>query len=237
MNETTVEHLDSAQRRALSMLGALARSAQPGLELRDLMVAAGALLVPHGFERWAERPVVRIGGESAWKPAAACARLTAGCTLTLRLQPAVGPLRAHVGATVVVGAPETAIVTAARDCTRALCGYASGLKCVGELFIYARTWALTHDLQLLDRRSIGHALPVTPDPAEGLAGRLRSAGWLRRNQIHILNPRRLTGPWVIGPTLAGGDTSAAFIEVILVQPGLRRILGRNGLEQVGTLPG
>lgn len=239
MDELIVERFDSAQRRAISMLGSLTRQAEPGMGARDLTAMAGDLLGSHDFERWLRPPAVRIalpGAQwPAWRPGSQPTRLGPGSALTLRLQPAAGLVSAHVGATVIVGAPETAIVAAARDCTRALCGYASGLKCVGELFIYARTWALTHGQELADRRSIGHALPVEPAPGEGLAARLRSAAWLRRNQVHILNPRRLSGLWVIAPTLAMGGASASFHEVVLIQPGLRRVLGRDDLDQVGSL--
>jgi hypothetical protein len=233
MDDPTVELLDTAQRRAFSLLAALAERAEPGMGSRDLLAAADELLAPWGFDRWASPPAVCLGRAARWPGSHGRVRLVTGDTLTLRLEPAAGDLRAHVGASLIVGAPPTALVAAARDCTRALCGYASSLKCVGELFIYARTWALTHGFELADKGHIGRALP---QPG-GLAVRLRSAGWLRRNQVHVLNPRRLTGPWVIGPTLVEGATTASFHEVVLVRPGLRRVLGRDGVEQVGTLLG
>jgi hypothetical protein len=60
------------------------------------------------------------------------------------------------------------------------------------------------------------------------------ATWLRRYQIHFLNPRRLVGMWAVGPQVTDGDAGARFREVVLMGPGTRRILGRESFEEIGT---
>lgn len=239
MDEQIVELFDTAQRRAISMLGEVLRGVEPGMGARDVKASAADLLGKHGFNAWFRPPEVWIGPPATEarprRPAFGYARLERGCSLTIAMGPATREACGDVCGTIVLGAPDSALIEAARDCTRAVCGYASGLKCVGELFIYADTWALNHGLQLQDTRSIGHALlPPEGRLASSFPHSTRIATWLRRHQIHTLNPRRLSGLWVLGPALSSGCGAVRFREVVLIQPGHRRILGRSGLDEIGV---
>ncbi|MEL6346691.1 MAG: hypothetical protein AAFV53_26495, partial [Myxococcota bacterium] len=131
---------------------------------------------------------------------------------------------------------EPAVVKEARDLCRATCGFASRYKCVGELFVFAQSWANNRRLKLGARRSIGHAC----FPREGLA----AAAWpraarmsihLRRNQIQWFNPRRMAGIYAVNPPIIVGDRVAAFEEMVFINGDSRLVIGRDSFDEIGTL--
>jgi hypothetical protein len=157
--------------------------------------------------------------------------------VVLDFGPALGEAYADVGTTVAFGVEEPAVVSVARECARATCGYASHWKTVGELLVFAKAWATNHRQSLGSTRSIGHAIL----PKEGLLAvnyprSAHAATWLRRHQIRFLNPAKLEGAWAIRPMVTDGTHGAAFEEMIWVSPEGTRILGRDGLADIGSLP-
>ena len=60
--------------------------------------------------------------------------------------------------------------------------------------------------------------------------------WLRRHQIRFLNPARLEGAWAVRPMLTDGTHGAAFGEVIYVSGETKKVLGRDSIAEIGTLP-
>jgi Xaa-Pro aminopeptidase len=238
MHEQHIAHFDDAQRRCIALLSRLKGRLAPGLSERAIARMADELREPFGFSSWFYPPEVQIGASTTragvWRPPSTQVRLHPGDLVMIALGPSDGRACGDVCATFHFGEGEPSVVEQARACTRAVCGYASGLKCVGELFIYARTWALNHQLELANPRSIGHAvLPPFGRLARGYPRSAHMATWLRRHQIHFLNPRRLGGVWGIGPQLVGGDRGARFRELVLVTPEGRRLLGRDSFEQLG----
>ncbi len=239
MDEQLTARFEHAQRRTIALVSELLRHLEPGMSEHDIAQRAAALLPDHGFDGWFYPPEVQIGASTAragiWRPPSARNRLHVGDTVMIALGPSDGQASGDIGLTRTFGEPDSRLVTLARDCTRASCGYASGLKCIGELFIYARTWAANHQLSLANPRSIGHALlPPTGRLATGYPRSAHMATWLRRHQVHFLNPRRLWGMWALGPQLTDQHAGARFREVVLVGPGTRKILGRDSLDEVGV---
>jgi hypothetical protein len=238
MQEQHLARFDDAQRRAIALLSQLRAQLEPGLSERDVAQRAEASLAAFGFDSWFYPPEVQIAENTAragiWRPPSPRRRLHQGDLIMIALGPSDGEACGDVCATFDYGEPETPVVGLARDCTRAVCGYASGLKCVGELFIYARTWALNHRAELANPRSIGHAvLPPTGRLSRGYPRTAHMATWLRRHQIHFLNPRRLGGVWGIGPQLSSDGRGARFRELVLVTPDGRRLLGRDSFDELG----
>ncbi len=239
MEEQLIARFDDAQRRTIALTGELLRRLEPGMSERDISRIALDLRGAYGFDGWFYPPEIQIGTNTTragiWRPPSARARLHRGDTVMLAIGPSDGRASGDISVTKTFDGQDDGLAQRARDCTLATCGYASGLKCVGELFIYARTWAANHQLSLANPRSIGHALlPAEGRLASGYPRSAHMATWLRRYQIHFLNPRRLTGMWAIGPQLVGTHSGARFREVVLITPGARRLLGRDSFDQLGN---
>ncbi|MBN1335887.1 MAG: M24 family metallopeptidase [Deltaproteobacteria bacterium] len=231
---------DDAQRRGIALLGACLARLQPGMSNRDVRVLAGDLLAVHGFEGWGSPPDIRVGPRT--RSGFLAGRLTPAVLLeddlvTLALNPWSDRAMADVAATVHLGGVEPPLLDLARTCTRATCGYATRHKCVGELFVFARSWAANHRLSLVGR-SVGHAL-LAPEGAlaQGWPRSARLAAWLQHHQAHFLNSERVRGLWAIGPRLADASRGALFREVIVVRDDVHRVLGRDDLASVGTFEG
>ncbi len=238
MDEQLIARFDDAQRRTIALTSRLLERLEVGLSERDIALRAQELLPQHGFDGWFYPPEIQIGSNTTragiWRPPSTRKRLHRGDTIMIALGPSDGLAAGDICTTRIFDGPDDELVEAARDCSRATSGYASSLKCVGELFIYARTWASTHRLGLANPRSIGHAL-LAPQGriASGYPRSAHVATWLRRYQIHFLNPRRLSGMWAIGPQLMSDRAGARFREVVLIEPGVRRLLGRDSFDELG----
>ena len=150
------------------------------------------------------------------------------------VDPLDGRLQGHEGGRI---ANESQLVGQAREVLRATCGYASRWKTVGELFIFARAWANNRRLQLAARHSIGHdVLPPRGPLRLGYPHSAHTLTRLRRHQVHVLNPRRLHGAVAIRPPVTDGERVAAFEEIVWVDGDRKRVLGREHLDEIGTLP-
>lgn len=238
MDEQLIERFDDAQRRTIALVRVLIGRLEAGMSERDIGRLAVGLLSEHGFDSWFYPPEIQLGRGTTragiWRLPSTRARLHVGDTVMLAVGPSDGQSAGDISTTIGFGTHQDPLIGLARDCARATCGYASGLKCVGELFIYARSWAANHQLSLANPRSIGHALlPPTGRLATGYPRSAHMATWLRRHQIHFLNPRRLSGMWAVGPQLTGATSGARFREVVLIAPGVRRLLGRDSFDELG----
>jgi hypothetical protein len=237
MDPRLLDRFDDAQRRSIALTSKLLEGLRGGMSERSVARIATDLLPDFGFDRWFYPPEIQIGANTIragiWRPPSGSKRLRQGDPIMVALGPSDGQASGDVCATVTFGEPDSELIEASRDCTRATCGYASELKCVGELFIYARTWAANHRATLANPRSIGHALLPPDGRFPGYPRSAHMATWLRRYQVHFLNPRRLEGLWALGPQLSDQRSGARFREVVYVGPDTRRILGREGLDEIG----
>ncbi len=240
MDPALVDGFDDAQRRGFALLREVVGLLEAGMSEADVADVAEQRASAHGFGTWFHPPEVQIGvriaKHSHWNRPSTKVSLSPGELISIDLGPADGDVYADVGTTHAFDAEEPRVVGVARECTRAISGYASQWKTVGELFVYARAWAINHRMALGSKRSIGHAIL-------GKEG-LRQLDWprsahtatlLRRHQVHFFNPERIDGIWALRPLIREGDVGAAFEEMIYIHGDDRRVLGRSGVQEAGTI--
>lgn len=232
-----IARFDDAQRRAFALLGDVVRRLEPGMSERDVFELAETRLQPNGFETWYHPPEVGIGRSGGWWPASARRTLTPGDLVTLDVGPAVGDAYGDAGVTVCFGGNEPPqALAAARACLQACCGYSSRWKTIGEIYIFAKAWAVNRRMALVNRRAIGHRLV----PREGWV----RTGWPRsahlatllgRNRMHRLNPVRMDGLFAIRPEISVDGQTASFEEVVYVHEDTHVVLGRDSMDEIGTI--
>jgi hypothetical protein len=188
------------------------------------------------FTGWFHRPEVHIDRRSGGRRGGSGNRLAPGSVVQIDLAPATTDAFGDFGHSFTFQGREHPAVAEARSACRATCGFASRFKCVGELFVFAQSWANNHRVELGARHTIGHACL----PREGLA----TAAWplgarmairLRRNQIQWYNPRRMAGVYAVNPPIICQDRVVAFEEMIFVDGEQKLILGRDHIDEIGTL--
>lgn len=240
MDPALIDGFDDAQRRGFALLREVVGLLEPGMSEADIADVAEQRAAAHGFGTWFHPPEVQVGQRIArhshWNRPSKKTSLTAGELVSIDLGPADGDVYADVGTTTAFRGDDPKVLTVARECTRAITGYANQWKTVGELFVYARAWANNHRMELASKRSIGHAIL----PKEGLLSfdwprSAHTATLLRRHQVHFFNPERLDGIWALRPLVRDGDLAASFEELIYVGGEERRVLGRDCVEDAGTL--
>ncbi len=244
MDQAVLAAFDDAQRRGLALLKDVLDQLSEGMTEVELADAARDLAPNRGFSKWFHPPEVLFGERTAsnavWKTPSAKSRLRRGELVTVLLGPSDSEAYADVGLTRVFDLAEAAspppVLSVAREAVRATAGFASQWKTVGELYIYARAWAVNHRMDLVHERSIGHAiLPRDGLLAAGFPMSAHSTTWLRRYQVHRLNPNRVSGMWALRPQIADGKAAAQFAEIIYVDGPDKRILGRDDISEVGTV--
>jgi hypothetical protein len=232
---------DDAQRRSFSLLGDVVRRLEAGMSERDIFELAETRLQPNGFSAWYHPPEVRVRRRTqpVWPFPSSRRTLAVGDLVTLDVAPAEGEAYGDAGYTLAFGATdEPKVVRVARECLKGCCGYASRWKTSGEIFVFARAWAVNHRMELGNRRSVGHrVLPAEGWVRTGFPRSAHAATLLGRNRLHRLNPVRLDGMFAVRPEVVDKERSASFEEVVYVHEDMRVVLGRDGLHEVGTLPG
>lgn len=237
LDAETLEAFDQAQRKTFRILADGVAQLREGQSEKDVEESLRNIAGDYGFTEWFHPPHARFGGPVSW-PSRARSRavLTPGTLVELDVGPATDQAYGDGGVALAFGAAEPAEVASARELCRATCGFASRWKTVGELYVYARAWANNRRLSLGDAKAVGHVCLGR----EGLIDSLwpqgaRAATVLRRNQIQYYNPRRLLGLYAVRPRLVVGDVALAFEEMIYVDGDVRRIIGRDSIDQIGTL--
>jgi len=232
-----------AQLRAQRLLAEVVGRLESGMSERDVRDLALEQGEAQGVVAWFRPPVVRIGAPPAvqWsdRPRAGV-HLEPGAVIELELAPATQAAFGDAGLSLAFGvepgsADEPGIVRESRELCRAVCGFASRWKCVGELFVFAEAWATNHRARLGGSHSVGFS---ALSPAQAWGGQWPRGAWaaslLRRNQVQYFNPRRMHGIYALRPRLVRDGQGAAFAELVYVTPEDKEILGRASLEQVGT---
>lgn len=233
----TLEAFDSAQRSAIRILGDAIGRLTEGQSEVDVVALLTQVAGDHGFHQWFHEPHVRFGGGFSRIYRASGERvLRPGTLVEIDLGPANDTAYGDVGVALAWGtAEEPRLVSEARDLCRAVCGFASRWKTVGELFVFASGWTNNHRRSLGDSKAVGHVCL----PREGLVDMAwptaaHAATLLRRNQVQWYNPRRMAGAYAIRPRLVHGDLSLAFEEMIYVDGDVKRVLGRDSAADIGT---
>ncbi len=216
---------------------------EAGQSERDIFELAETRLADHGFTGWYHPPEVRVrpfGPGSLIKRASAERTLKPGDLVSIDLGPSDGSAYGDFGTTVTFAPAydgEPAVLSVARDCVKASCGYASRWKTSGEIAIFAQAWAVNHRMTLANIQSVGHQVLMKEGwLVLGFPRSAHAATRLRRNQMHRLNPTRLSGMYALRPELDDNGHRASFEELIYVDGDQKGVLGRGGLDEVGTLP-
>ncbi len=235
-----IRAFDDAQRRAIAMLQDIRERLEAGMSERDIVELAETRLETHGFDRWFHPPEVRVGPDAGRsrivKRASAGRKLEPGGLVAIDIGPATADAYGDIGFTLCFGGEEPAVVDVARECVRACVGYASRWKTVGEIWIFARAWAVNNRMELATEGAVGHrVLPKEGLLAAGFPRSAHAATHLRSNRIHRLHPVRMKGMFAIRPAIADGKGySAAFEEMVWIQDEHRKILGRDSAAEIGA---
>ena len=154
-----VARFDDAQRRTIGYARDVFRRLEAGMSERDIYELIETRREAHGFTSWYHHPEVRVGGHPfgglPWPSARR--RLTAGGLVSLDLAPADPTAYGDFAYTMsFAGSTEPPVVEVARTCVRAVCGYASKHKTIGELYVFAQAWAVNRRMTLANRTAVGH---------------------------------------------------------------------------------
>lgn len=234
---TPLADFEEAQTRAIDLIRRVRASAEIGQSERDLAALAQREARERGFQGFLRPPRVVFGAprsSTPWARPRTSPRLETGMVVELELNPHDERAFGHVGISFALGeAPP--IVQQARELCRAVLGYASRWKCVGELFVFAEAWANNRRGDLGGQDAIGYRAmgPAECGPLPWPQG-ARAWAMLRRNQVQYYNHRRMNGLYLLRPRASLGGQGALFAEMIWVTPDEKRILGRAGLETIGA---
>jgi len=232
-----IQAFEHAQSLTIQLTRAVVDSLEEGMSELDVMDLAKEQARAFGFTGWFHEPEVRFAGNIAvlHRPSK-LRKLSPGTLVELDIAPASDDAFGDLGVGLAFGAEtDPPLVHESREACRAVCGFASRFKTIGELFVFARSWANNHRMDLGNARSIGHVVPLPEGPL-GFAWpkAARASIFLRRFQVHFLNPRRLQGLWALSPRVVTGGVGMCFEEIVYVDGDHKRILGRNDIAEVGT---
>lgn len=234
-----IRSFDDAQRRAIAMLRDVRGRLEEGMSERDVVELAETRLDAHGFDRWYHPPEVRIGpdaggGSLLYRPSSR-KKLEPGGLIGIDIGPGTAEAYGDIGFTLCFGGEEPKVVRVARENLRACCGYASRWKTVGEIWVFARAWAINNRMELVSEGAVGHrVLPKEGLLATAFPRSAHAATHLPKNRIHKLHPIRMKGMFAIRPAVKQGELSAAFEEIVWIQDEQRRVLGRDDPGEIGV---
>jgi len=234
---------DDAQRRAIALTSDVVRRLEAGMSERDIHELAETRLGSHGFSGWYHAPEVRVrpfGDAGLLRRPSATTKLEPGDMVSIDVGPADGSAYGDFGTTVTFAAAddtEATVLSVARDCIRASCGYSSRWKTMGEIVIFAQAWAVNHRMTLAQKENVGHRIIAKEGwTSVGFPKSAHAATLMRRNQLHRLNPTRMNGMFAIRPEVDDKGHRASFEEIVYVDGDAKGVLGRDSLAEVGTLP-
>lgn len=228
------EEFDAVQKRTIAVLDGVCGALEPGMRGADIRALAADRLKAAGFTRHFHAPEATIGSAAGVRRWVEDPALAEGDLVRIDVAPADEAAFGDAGVTLAFRAPEPRIVTRAREAVRATVGFGIPTKTVGELFVFVRAWLNTRQLQI-EGSSAGH-ICLGPNEVMGWPRMAHAATRLRRHQIGMLNPRRLRGIWAVRVPVTDGTVRAVFEEMMYVDPDGRRILGRDGLDHIGSFP-
>jgi methionine aminopeptidase len=235
-----IRAFDDAQRRAIAMLKDIRARLEAGMSERDVVELAETRLETYSFDRWYHPPEVHIGPDAGagrlFNRASSRNKLEAGGLIAIDIGPGTTESYGDIGFTLCFGGDEPAVVDVARECLRAACGYASRWKTVGEIWVFARAWAINNRMTLASESAVGHRiLPKEGYVSTGFPRSAHAATLLPGNRIHKLHPIRMKGMFAIRPAIADRDGQvAAFEEIVWILDEQRRVLGRDSAEEIGS---
>jgi Xaa-Pro aminopeptidase len=229
---------DTAQRNTIELMRSVVGDLAIGMTERDVYDLAMDRAPDFGFSGWFAKPEVRFGGaKSMFHRASDKRQLRKGTLVEIDLAPATANAFGDFATGFSFQSDEEpTVVTEAREACRALCGFASRFKTVGELFVFVESWANNHRVSLGGARSVGHMVPLCEGAfATAWPQSARLAVFLRRCQVHFLNPRRVIGIYALSPRVVAGGDAMCFEEMVYIEGDVKRVLGRDSEAEIGTL--
>jgi hypothetical protein len=227
---------EDAQTRAFALLVDVVRSLRPGIGEEACVRFATRSAATRGFTGFFRPPVIRFDPTARRFALPSRRTLREGMLVEIVLLPVTRDALGHVAITFPFGAEGDALCEGARETCRAVLGFANRTKTAGELHVFAKAWANNHRSRLTGR-SIGFHCP-SPEGAFALAW--PRGAWaltrLRRHQLEHLNPRPVRGVYAVRPRIALEDRAASFGELLFVEGEDKKIIGRESLDAVGTIP-
>jgi hypothetical protein len=237
LQQQTMPAFERAQAATIALTRSVVNGLQPGMSERDVCLMARRMADEQPlFTGWFHTPEVYFDRVASRWPSRDRGTLRPGTLVQIDLAPATDDAFGKFGYSFTFQGEEHAAVTEARRICQATCGFSSRFKCVGELFVFAHSWANNHRIELHARHAIGH----TCLPREGLTNTqwplmARMATRLRRNQVQWYNPRRILGIYTVNPPVHHNGRVAAFEEMIYIDGETKRVLGRTDIDQIGSL--
>ena len=229
-----IDAFTEAQTQGFRLMNHILKGLDAGISEVQLLEYIEQEAKKFGFTDWFSRPVIhfdytmrtRIGPSKNRK-------LTPLTVVQIHLKPATEHAYANLGLSFCLNGNPPPIISQARELTKATTTFAAHMKCIGELFVFARSWANNHRCKLNNETHIGHEC-TSPSPNGWLWPKsARLAALLRRNQVQWYNPRRLNGVYAIQPDLSSDGRRAGFAEIIAVTEEGRWALGRESMDEIG----
>ena len=226
---------EDAQTRAFALLVDVVRSLRSGAVEEACVRFAIESASARGFVGFFRPPIVRFEPTAQRFALPSRRTLRPGMLVEIVLMPVTRDAVGHVAITLPFEGDADPLCDGARETCRAVLGFANRTKTSGELHVFAKAWANNHRARLTGR-SIGFHCPSR----EGAFGVAWPRGaWaltrLRRHQLEHLNPRPVRGVYAVRPRIAIGAQAASFGELLYVDGDEKTIVGRNSLDDVGTL--
>ncbi|MEC7987698.1 MAG: hypothetical protein VX278_21195 [Myxococcota bacterium] len=198
------------------------------MSIDDIQQQIRSIAHQYEFQGWFRPPFVRIDGKQSNR------RLHKGSLIQLHLQPTSEDSFGSVGLSKNFQAVDQPVVQIAQELCHATCTFANRWKCVGELFVFARSWCTNHRVELEHRYHIGHRCFSKEELPIGWPYGARALALLRRNQVQWYNPRRMKGLFAIHPFVQKYDQFAGFAELVYVDENTKKVLGRDSFDDIGV---
>jgi hypothetical protein len=228
---------DEAQRQTIALMRKVVSGLRPGQTQTEIAAAAQAAAPSFGFSGWFHTPHVRFNAPRNPPRRLGHDRLEAGMLVEIDLAPCNDRAFGDFGyALAFESDEEPKFLTQARELCRGACGFSNRFKCTGEVFVFSQAWAVNRSMGLGDAKSVGHrCFPPSGRMALQWPKLARAAILLRRNQVGWFNHRRMSGCYALQPRLVSETQGLSFEEMVLVLDHGQRVLGRESIDEVGTL--
>lgn len=227
---TFLSDFTDAQTKTIQLLRKCISLLEEGMSVNTITQLILAEAQNYGFTGWVRPPLVQIRNVEK-----NTTTLQKGSHLQIHLQPATSTAFGSSGTTLSFKQDEAPIVAKAKELCKAICIYANSRKCIGELFVFARSWSNNHRGQLTNDQNIGHiCLPPSSLTKYGWPKSVRLVTAFRRNQVQWYNPRPTLGIYAIHPFITINNEQAGFAEMVAIDEDNRHVLGRENVEDIGT---
>ena len=223
-----MQDFHKAQKQSIELLIRFKQHLQVGMNVQQGQQILQELNHSLGFLGWLTQPTLLFQSQkNSLLPARQI--LKEGTIVVVHVQPLTENAYASIGESFCFQQPERDIISNARDLTLATCTFANRFKCVGEFFVFAKSWCTNNRLSLGDEQRIGHQCFLRSTKPFLWPHSHRARTYLRRYQVQWYNPRRANGIYALYPSIIEGNTLACFGEMIAIIGDDKYILGREDI--------